>query len=112
MSSIFDENRGVSAGWVLKTVGECELYTCYFEYQGLPCIAVPLYILGQVGMAQGIVGFKDSRPLPPEAGPLGTLAAQASARAVSGSRREPRELRRCSHGRDGQAERFRTAAEP
>ena len=45
----FDENGGVSAGWLLKTVGECELYICYFEYQGLPCIAVPFYILGEVG---------------------------------------------------------------
>ena len=69
----FDENGGVSAGWLLKTVGECELYICYFEYQGLPCIAVPFYILGEVGMAQGIVRFKDSRPLPPETGPLGVF---------------------------------------
>ena len=76
MSSILmrmDFNGGVSAGWLLKTVGESELYICYFEYQGLPCIAVPFYILGQVGMAKGIVRFKDSRPLPPETGPLGVF---------------------------------------
>ena len=76
MSSILmrmDFNGGVSAGWLLKTVGESELYICYFEYQGLPCTAVPFYILGQVGMAKGIVRFKDSRPLPPETGPLGVF---------------------------------------
>ena len=47
--------------------------TCTGSEGGLPCIAVPFYILGQVSMAQGIVRFKDVRHLPPETGPLGVF---------------------------------------
>ena len=35
--------------------GPCELFMCYFEFNGIPCIVVPLYRHRGVGLAQGIV---------------------------------------------------------
>ena len=73
----FEENGGRSASWIVRAVGECELYICYFEYDGEPCIAVPFYIQGEVGMAQGILRFKNTRPLPRAAGPVGVFLLAA-----------------------------------
>ena len=70
-------NGGMSAEWIVKSAGECELYMCYFEYDGEPCIAVPFYIQGEVGMAQGIVRFKYTCPLPRATGPIGVFLLAA-----------------------------------
>jgi len=76
-TNFFKWNGGNSAEWILEAVGECELYICYFEYDGKPCIAVPFYIQGKVGMAQGILRFRNTCTLPRATGPIGVFLLAA-----------------------------------
>ena len=46
---------GPSADLMRIAPGKCELFICFFEFRGIPCIVVPVYINQGVGLAQGIV---------------------------------------------------------
>lgn len=83
-SGSVNANSGRSADWMRYASGPCELYICYFTFDEEPCIAVPIYINGQVAMAQGIVRFPLVRT--PNAGPLGCLLLAAVARHFALSR--------------------------
>ena len=60
-----------SALWIKQAAGECELYLCWLEYRGQPCIAVPMYIHMDIAMVQGIRRFHNLTPVPSGAGRLG-----------------------------------------
>jgi hypothetical protein len=46
---------GHSASLMDTGYGKCELFICFFEFNDIPCIVVPVYINLGVGLAQGII---------------------------------------------------------
>ena len=61
----------MSSEVIRYTHGECELYMCWLEYDGAPCIAVPVYVHLDVAFAQGIRRFHALCDVPRAAGRLG-----------------------------------------